>query len=141
MATTERRVIATLGERPYTTHLLARGIAAIADEPPEQGGQDVGQAPHELLLSALAACTAITMRMYAARKGWPIDGLEVSAHMRREQEGRDVDTRIRLELRRPDGLTDEQWERMMQIGAACPVHRTLTSPLRIEMEGPAAPGA
>lgn len=138
MNTTERSVTATLEEAPYTTRITARGIEVLADEPLDKGGRDLGQSPHELLLAGLAACTAITLRMYAGRKGWPIAGLKVEAHMQRDQEGRDVDTRIDLRLSRPDGLADDQWQRMLQVAAACPVHRTLTGPLRIAVEGDGA---
>jgi|SRR5690606_878615 putative redox protein len=141
MPTTERVVTATLDAAPYATHLTARGLPFIADEPVEHGGQDRGPAPHELMLAALASCTAITMRMYAERKGWPFAGLRVTVRMQRVQEGREVDTRIHVGLERPEGLTDEQWARMRQIAAACPVHRTLASPihLMVDEDPPAAP--
>lgn len=142
MPTTQRQVSATLGDAPYATHITARGITITADEPAEQGGQDRGPAPHELMLAALASCTAITMRMYAERKGWPIAGLRVTVRMQRVQEGREVDTRIHVGLERPEGLTDEQWARMRQIAAACPVHRTLASPIHLMVdEDPPAPPA
>lgn len=127
----ERRVTATLEGAPYTTRITARGMAFLADEPADHGGADQGPRPHELLLSSLAACTAITMRMYADRKGWPATPITVTAAMAREQRGAQVDTRIRLDIELPPTLSAEQRERMLTIGYACPVHRTLQNPITI----------
>lgn len=134
MASTQRSVSAVLGDRPYAVQLSARGIVFNADEPKEDGGGDTGPRPHEHLLASLAACTAITLRMYADRKGWPVDGLEVIADMERKQEGREVDTRIRVSFKWPTALSLEQTKRMAQVAAACPVHRTLTGKLQISVE-------
>src|SRR5204863_405025 len=63
----------------YTHDIKVGGHHLTADEPQEQGGQDMGPSPQELLSAALASCTAVTMEMYAKRKGWNIEGLEVEA--------------------------------------------------------------
>lgn len=133
MKTDQRSITATLDGEPYATRLTARGISILADEPADHGGKDLGPRPHELLLGALASCTAITLRMYADRKQWSVGPIDVTAVMDRSQEGNKVDTRIRLDVRlRPD-LPEEQRARLLQIAAMCPVHRTLENPVQMEI--------
>lgn len=134
MEQSERSVTATLEGAPYLTRITSRGIEAVCDEPAEHGGADKGLRPHELLLGALASCTAITIRMYADRKQWDTGAIHVTAHMQRKQEGRNVETDIRISLRAEKTLPSDQQERLLQIAAACPVHRTLQSPIRITKE-------
>jgi putative redox protein len=93
------------------------------DEPEDRGGSDSGPSPQELLAASLASCTAVTMEMYAARKGWDLGGVEVACDYTPAERG--CPTRFHLVLRLPDGLTDEQVERLQVIAAKCPVHRTL----------------
>ena len=94
-----------------------------ADEPTESGGEDSAPSPQELLAASLASCTAITMEMYAQRKGWDIGGVEVQAEYTPAERG--CPTRFSLTLRLPSDLTEEQVERLRVIAAKCPVHRTL----------------
>ena len=131
METSHRKITATLDGAPYTTILSSRGLETIADEPGDHGGADKGMRPHELLLGALASCTAITVRMYADRKQWDTGAITITATMERTQEGRNVETRIQLELHTANTLPPEQQERLLQIAGACPVHRTLESPIHI----------
>ena len=84
---------------------------------------DAGPSPQELLAASLASCTAITMEMYAARKGWKVGDVEVACDYTPAERG--CPTRFRLTLRFPDDLPDEQVERLRVIAAKCPVHRTL----------------
>jgi len=128
---TTRSVRASLEGAPYTTRITARDHGFDADEPTDHGGQDLGPSPHELVLSGLAACTAITIRMYADRKGWPLPFVHVDAHMQRTQRGAEVDTDITLAIGLPEGLDEAQRTRLVQIGRSCPVHRTLTNPMAI----------
>ncbi len=100
-----------------------RGHQLIADEPAEQGGEDRGPTPQELLAASLAACTAITIEMYAKRKEWEIGDVEVDCEY--EQSERGSPTVFKLTLRLPDRLSREQVERIEAIAAKCPVHRTL----------------
>lgn len=93
------------------------------DEPTETGGTDTGPSPQELLAASLASCTAVTMEMYAARKGWDIGGVEVAVEYTPAERG--CPTRFRLNVRLPDSLSEEQVERLRVIAAKCPVHRTL----------------
>jgi putative redox protein len=95
----------------------------VADEPRERGGEDSGPSPQELLAASLASCTAITMEMYADRKGWDIGDLSVDVNYEPAQRG--SPTKFQLVVRMPKELPEEQRERLMQIAAKCPVHRTL----------------
>ncbi len=129
--TSHRSVTAVLEGLPYTTKLTTRGLDLVADEPLDHGGQDLGFRPHELMLSALASCTAITLRMYADRKQWNVAPIGVTVTMERTQSGSSIDTRIHLEVDLPQHLSDEQRVRMLQIARSCPVHRTLESPIHL----------
>jgi|ERR1700689_4316340 len=93
------------------------------DEPQESGGDDAGPDPQELLAVSLASCTAITIEMYAARKGWDIGHVEVEAQYTPAERG--CPTRFDLVLRLPEDLPEEQVRRLQVIAAKCPVHRTL----------------
>ena len=94
-----------------------------ADEPHDLGGEDAGPSPQELLAAALASCTAITMEMYAERKGWDIGEVEVEVQYHPADRG--CVTRFELIMRFPDTLSSEQVDRLKVIAATCPVHRTL----------------
>jgi len=94
-----------------------------ADEPQDKGGEDEAPSPQELLAASLASCTAVTMEMYAARKGWDIGDVEVSCEYAAAERG--CPTRFELVLRLPSRLSDEQVERLKVIAAKCPVHRAL----------------
>jgi putative redox protein len=95
----------------------------VADEPEDHGGDDSGPSPQELLAASLASCTAVTMAMYAQRKGWEIGELAVDVDYEPAQRG--SPTRFKMEIHMPKELSEEQRERLLQIGAKCPVHRTL----------------
>jgi putative redox protein len=94
-----------------------------SDEPTDKGGEDTGPSPEELLAASLAACTAITMEMYAKRKRWDVGDVEVSCDYSPAERG--CPTRFNLTMRFPDSLSDEQVERLRVIAAKCPIHRTL----------------
>jgi putative redox protein len=93
------------------------------DEPLTEGGDDAGPDPQELLAVSLASCTAITMEMYAARKGWDIGHIEVDVEYRPAERG--CPTKFQLVMRMGDDLPAEQVERLRVIAAKCPVHRVL----------------
>jgi putative redox protein len=93
------------------------------DEPTDKGGEDTGPSPQEMLAASLAACTAITMEMYAKRKGWDVSGLEIDCIYTPAERG--CPTRFELVFRMPPHLSEEQVERLRVIAAKCPVHRTL----------------
>ena len=94
-----------------------------ADEPQANGGDDTAPSPQELLAASLASCTAITIEMYAGRKGWDIGDVSVDVDYEPAQRG--SPTKFKMVLNLPKELPEDQRERLMQIAAKCPVHRTL----------------
>jgi putative redox protein len=100
-----------------------RKHSLVSDEPEEHGGADSGPSPQELLAASLASCTAITMVMYAERKGWEIGDVEVNVDYEPAQRG--SPTKFDMKVKLPKELPEEQREKLMQIAAKCPVHRTL----------------
>lgn len=122
------------------TNLMRDGRHVItADEPAEVGGNDAGPGPYELLLMSLGACTSMTLRMYAELKKLPLERVRVRLSHRKihaqdcaeceTKEGRlDEITRV---ITLEGALTAEQRQRMLEIADKCPVHRTLTSEIRI----------
>jgi putative redox protein len=121
--------------------IQVRDHQVLVDEPLESGGDDTGPDPQELLAASLASCTAITMEMYAARKGWDIGHVEVEVQYSPAERG--CPTRFDLVLRLPDELPPEQLERLQVIAAKCPVHRALDGEVmfheRVERVGVGVP--
>jgi len=107
----------------FTHDVKVRTHSMTADEPEDVGGEDLGPNPQELLAASLASCTAITMEMYAKRKGWNVDGLEVEVDYQPAERG--CVTRFELVMKMPAHLSDEQVRKLKVIAAKCPVHRTL----------------
>jgi putative redox protein len=107
----------------YTHELAIREHRLTADEPASLGGEDEGPSPQELLAASLASCTAVTMAMYAKRKGWDVSGLEIDCRYTPAERG--CPTRFELVYRMPAHLSEEQVDRLRVIAAKCPVHRTL----------------
>jgi putative redox protein len=116
------RAIARQREK-FTHDLKVRTHHLTADEPEDHGGEDQGPSPQELLAASLASCTAITIEMYAKRKGWDVDGLEVDVDYTPAERG--CATNFKLVMKMPAHLSEEQAERLQTIAAKCPVHRTL----------------
>jgi putative redox protein len=111
-------------------HVAIRGHSVTADEPPDHGGEDSGPSPQELLAASLASCTAITMEMYAERKGWDIGDMVVDVEYEPAQRG--SPTRFAMHVQLPKELSEEQRDRLMQIAAKCPVHRALEGEVMFE---------
>jgi putative redox protein len=107
----------------YQHDVKVRQHLVTADEPRDSGGDDSAPSPQELLAASLASCTAITMEMYAQRRGWNIGPVEVDCEYSPAERG--CPTRFSLVVRLPEGLTEEQIDRLTTIAAKCPVHRTL----------------
>ncbi len=123
-------VKATIGKDHYKTIVKSDTNMLIADEPRNVGGADLGFSPDELLASSLAVCTVITVRMYADRKHWNLDGVEVtvSVEWHREQ----ARTTMTKEIQLKGNLTAEERQRLLEISAKCPTHKALQNPIDIE---------
>ena len=107
-----------------------RSHTITADEPRDEGGDDTGPSPQELLAASLASCTAITMEMYAKRKGWNVAGLRVDCEYAPAERGHP--TQFKLVMKMPAHLSEEQVEKLSVIAAKCPVHRVLESEVMFE---------
>jgi putative redox protein len=108
----------------------------LIDEPESEGGADSGPSPTRVLGASLAACTAITVEMYAERKGWDLGALEVEVEM--DYEG-PVPSEFTVTLRLPGGLAEEQLEGLRVIAGKCPVHRALAAETKISITDRVAP--
>jgi putative redox protein len=113
----------------FATEILAGNHRLIADEPVAAGGGDAGPAPKEILLAALGACTAITLRMYAQRKQWPL--AEVAVELSFGEGSTNDATIIERDVRLVGELGEDQRQRLLQIANACPLHKILTGSVQI----------
>jgi putative redox protein len=111
-------------------HVEMGGHKLTSDEPADVGGTDAGPNPQELLAASLASCSAITMEMYAIRKGWDVGDVVVEVDYEPAQRG--SPTRFQMSVKLPKELPEDQRERLMQIVAKCPVHRTLEGEVMFE---------
>ena len=114
------RVVET-GESRYANRVTMGSHSLISDEPERLGGENLGPNPFDLLGAALAACTSMTIRMYAERKGWDVQNLTVSVDHQRDR-GHDTFTRI-ISFDGP--LGEEERERLIDVSHRCPVHRVM----------------
>lgn len=112
------------------TVALDSGHSMLFDEPEALGGRDEGPSPTEALGACLAACIASTLRLYSARKEWDLTGMRVLVETTYERY-RPSAFKVRLEL--PDSLDESQLERLRQIASKCPVHRTLSEAVPVEV--------
>ena len=92
-----------------------------SDEEVEKGGEDTGATPHELLLAALGSCTAMTLKVYAERKGWPLEDVKVTLNAVNGEGGYIISRQVAIR----GALDAEQRQRLLEIADKCPVHRTL----------------
>jgi putative redox protein len=107
----------------YEHEIEIREHRLIVDEPEDNGGGDQGPTPTELLAASLASCTAITIEMYADRKGWDLGDVEVTADF--TEATSDTPAKFKVDIKLPAELTDEQHDRILTIAHKCPVHRAL----------------
>lgn len=136
----DNRLVVRTGRRGYQTEIIANGHRLIADEPIALGGADTGPTPYDYLVAALGACTSMTLRMYADRKGWPLESIVVRLrhHKIHAEECRDCETKggeidyIEREIELAGTLDQEQRTRLLSIADRCPVHRTLHSEIKIK---------
>jgi len=135
-----REVIVKGGPSGLNQQILAGGHPLLADEPLEAGGTDTGPNPYDLLLAALGACTSMTLRLYADRKGFKLKGITVRLRHNKihAQDCKACETktglidRIEREITLEGDLTEEQRQRLLEIAGRCPVARTLKSEIDIE---------
>ncbi|MCB0828744.1 MAG: OsmC family protein [Solirubrobacterales bacterium] len=106
------------------------GHTVVFDEPEQRGGTDTGPTPTGMLAAALAACTVDTLKFYADRKGWDLEGIQIAVETTYDGYRPSV---YRIELDLPDHLDSDQVERLTVIAGKCPVHRALTEPVEIEI--------
>lgn len=123
-ASSERAEVTLEGDS-YASTLRVGGHVLVADEPADAGGLNAGPTPVELALAALGACTTITAKMYAARKGWPLESIRV--HVRRDTSAAAGGVRgLAMDVELTGPLSDEQRRRIYEIANRCPVHRMLS---------------
>lgn len=125
-------VTARIGKAHFATEIHANNHKLLADEPLEHGGQETGFSPSELLAASLAACTSITLRMYADRKSWPLESVEVEIDFERDAATNTASMLRKIKLL--GNLDDAQKQRLLQIADKCPIHQTLTHPITIQSE-------
>lgn len=131
----DHRVVARIGREHYRTEILAKGHSLVSDEPESVGGTNFGPSPYEMLAGSLGACTAITLRMYADRKEWPLESVTVRlSHSRVHASDCECETEatgkmdvIERELQLEGALDNDQRSRLLEIANRCPVHKTLES--------------
>jgi putative redox protein len=112
----------------YAHSVTARHHTLVVDEPESVGGADTGPSPTELLAMSLASCTAITVEMYADRKGWDLGTVEVEV----DYESRSsVPVRYEVVVKLPDDLSEDQLDTLLVIAGKCPVHRALAGEVEI----------
>ena len=122
-------ITASIGTNHYQTTLSSASNTYIADEPVDMGGADKGFSPSELLASALATCTCVTLRMYADRKGWPLDDVRTEVTFTRDSTTNSSDFKRSISL--VGALSEEQRARLLVIANGCFIHKTLSNPIRI----------
>lgn len=122
------------------TEITINGHELVADEPSHLGGTEAGPTPYDYLMAALGSCTAMTVRMYADRKEWPLESVKVRLKHQKiyakdcaacESETGKID-HIEREIELTGALDDKQREKLLQIADKCPVHRTLASETVVE---------
>lgn len=132
-------VLVRAGATGFVTEILTRGHTLISDQPVASGGANAGPTPYDYLLAALGSCTAMTIRIFADRRGWPLEGVAVRLWQSRiyEKDCEECDVKsvgidqIEREIDLEGPLTDEQQEGLIRIADRCPVGQTLARGIRI----------
>ncbi len=129
----EEIVRISIGRDKYKTTIEAANHKFIGDEPEEYGGTDLGPAPYDFMLGSLGSCSAITIRMYADRKEWDLDKVEISLSMEKEEtEGNSFITHINRQVKLYGNLDEKQRQRLLKIADACPVAKIMKNEIRID---------
>ncbi|MEX1011929.1 MAG: OsmC family protein [Balneolaceae bacterium] len=143
MSENEKKIVHVhLSAEDYKTVLTAGPHEIIADEPERSGGKNLGPDPYDLLLMSLGTCSVVTLRMYAERKGWPLEDIYVELRHFRDHAsdcddcsdpGKKID-KIEKEFIFRGELTEEQKTRLLEIADKCPVNRTLKGEVEVRSE-------
>jgi len=121
-------VTAIIGTDRYRTEITTENKTFFADEPGELGGSDTAPSPPEYLMSALASCTAITLRMYADRKKLEVGKIKVQVAYLKEE----FKSLFTVEVSFEGKMEAEQEKRFLDIAKLCPIHKILNSPIELE---------
>ena len=124
-----------MGRKPYSTEVSTDSHSFLMDVDASKGGGDSGPDPHELLLASLGACTVMTVKMYADRKGWPIDSIDAKASHATERTDEGMRHRFVVDMTIKGDLDEEQRARLIDIAHRCPIHRALVEPKSVEIRG------
>jgi len=128
----ENPVHGTIGTTKYQCTIEWRNGKFIGDEPVKSGGADTGPDPYTLLLSSLATCTLITLRMYIERKGWDIPNIAVNVNMFQTKQGEDTSNFLDRDISFPGAVVDaEQKNRLSEIAQACPISKIIEGNLKV----------
>lgn len=127
----EALVTAKLGEQKYLTNITAGNKEIIGDEPVDLGGQDKGLNPYELLASALAMCTAATLRMYSERKGWDLGEIKVDVGVKNDTSTKTTFFEKHISFSNST-IAENELKRLKAIADACPVNKMLTNQIEIK---------
>jgi putative redox protein len=131
-ADSETVLVAETGLGKFQVEARMAGTALVMDEPVSVGGLGSGPNPYDLISAALGACTTMTIRLYAAHKGWPLAKVQIAVrHSRPSLQAKD---RFVLDIALEGDLTDEQRARIMEIAERCPVHLTLARGSEVQSE-------
>lgn len=122
------------GPHSLKAHIEVGGQSFLGDEPVSAGGTGLGPSPHDLLSAGLAECTALTLRLYADRKSWPLAAVEVEVRHELQPAAMPRDL-FHRSVRLIGPLNEDQKARLLEIADRCPVHRTLVTGSRIETIG------
>jgi putative redox protein len=122
-----------IGHEHYVSRISMRGHLLVADEPLDNGGKDSGPTPTELVLSGLAACTTSTLRMYADKKGWEVERIDVEIGIHIEKTAEGQISHIESVINISGNLDADQKNRMLEIAGKCPIHRLLSNPIEINL--------
>ena len=139
------RVVTRTGEE-LRSEVMAKRHPLVSDEPASVGGTDAGPTPYDLLAAGLGACTGMTLRMYADRKGWPLE--EVTVHLKHakihaqdgqadsgdDDDGEEKLDRMERVIELEGDLDSDQRQRLLEIADRCPVHRTFDAGIAVETE-------
>jgi putative redox protein len=127
----EKSISGTIGKKKYQCTLEWKNGNFISDEPIEEGGKETGPDPYSLLLSSLASCTLITLRMYIDRKGWDIESIKVNVNMYQEISGENATTILDRDIIFTNHIPEDQKTKLIEIASHCPISKILQNNIKV----------